>query len=186
MPRGLPHVALTRLTALSLLPPLLEAAGLDSHELILARDAHWRPHAVNAPELDFNLSHSDAHAVCALLLGGGRVGIDVEEPLAPDRAPRLMQRYSTDGERTLFDVADPRPWEGFVRLWTLREAMAKQDGRGQPLNFDASAVHPNVCAYCGHLPDTGAALALCIPNAISLTDLRTLSCSLPIAWDNTL
>ncbi len=186
LPRGLPHVAVTRLTALSLLSLLLEKAGVDSRELILARDAHGRPYAKNVPELDFNLSHSDTHAVCALLIGGGRVGVDVEEPLSPDRAARLWQRYATDGERTRFDSAKPQPWEGFVRLWTLREAIAKQDGRGQPLNFDASAVPPGVCAHSGHLPDTGAALALCVPDSISLTDLRTLPCSLPITWDNTL
>jgi phosphopantetheinyl transferase len=183
MPRGLPHVALTRLTALSLLPPLLEAAGLDSRELILARDAHGRPHAVNAPELDFNLSHSDAHAVCALLIGGGRVGVDVEVPLSPDRAARLWHRYATDGERARFTSADSQPQECFLRLWTLREALAKQDGRGQPLNFDASAVPQGVCLHSGHLTDTGAALALCVPEGVSLCDIRFLPHSLPIVWD---
>jgi len=183
--RGAPRGALVRLTALSLLPPLLEAAGVDCRDLLLARDEHGRPYAANAPELDFNLSHSDAHVACALLIGGGRVGVDVEEPLSPDRAARLWQRYATDGERARFDVADPPPWEGFVRVWTLREAIAKQDGRGQPLSFDAAAIPQGVCVHGGHLPDTGAALALCVPDGISPSDLRCFSHSSPIVWDVT-
>lgn len=181
--RGAPQVAHARLTALSLLPTLLNLAGIDSRSLLLSRDAHGRPHAVNAPELDFNLSHSDAHAVCALLLGGGRVGVDVEVPLSPDRAARLWHRYATDGERARFTSADSQPQECFLRLWTLREALAKQDGRGQPLNFDASAVPQGVCLHSGHLTDTGAALALCVPEGVSLCDIRFLPHSLPIVWD---
>lgn len=182
MSRGLPRVALTRLTALSLLPPLLEAAGVEYHRLILSRDEHGRPCAANAPELDFNLSHSASHAACALLIGGGRVGVDIEEPLAPERAQKLLSRYATDRERSLFDLPDPQPWEGFVRVWTLREALAKQDGRGQPLTFDATAVPQGVRVHIGYLPDTGAALALCTPDGVSLADVCYTPGTLPVRW----
>ena len=180
--RGTAHAALARLTALSLLPRLLEAAGRDSRDCLLARDRNGRPYVSNAPDLDFNLSHSDIHATCALLIGGGRVGVDVEESLSPDRAARLMSRYATDGERALFDVVDPEPWEGFVRLWTWREALAKQDGRGQPLNFHATDVPSGVCLCSGHLSDTGAAIALCAPGGIELTNIRYATNSPSVIW----
>lgn len=180
--RGMPRVALARLTAISLLPTLLGSAGIDSRELLLSRDANGRPYVPNAPDLDFNLSHSDSHAVCAVMPGGGRVGVDVEEPIPPDRAAKLMQRYAKDGELARFERAT-QPWEGFLRLWTLREAIAKQDGRGQPLNFDVSSVPTGLHVCCGHLPDTGAAVALCLPDGISHTAIYSRSDSLPIVWD---
>ena len=181
--RGTPQVAIARLTALSLLPALLDLSGVNCRDTVLSRDAQGRPFAKGSPGLDFNLSHSDAHAVCALLIGGGTVGVDVEEPLSPDRAARLMQRYAADEEHARFDIADPQPWEGFARLWTLREALAKQDGRGQPLNFDATAVPPYLCLHGGHLPDTGAALALCVPEGVDLNGIHYHPRSLPIVWD---
>ena len=74
-----------RLFALSLLPPLLSAAGVTSAGCSLRRDANGRPFLLSrdgaALNADFSLSHSAAHVACFLWAGGGRVGVDVEEPV---------------------------------------------------------------------------------------------------------
>ena len=85
-----------RLFALSLLPPLLSAAGVTSAGCSLRRDANGRPFLLSrdgaALNADFSLSHSAAHVACFLWAGGGRVGVDVEEPVPEERARRLAAR----------------------------------------------------------------------------------------------
>ena len=102
----LPSVTAQRLGALSLLPSLLAEAGIVPEDLILRRDSHGRPYCkaadgslpfcglVGAPApFDFNLSHTDTHVAAALLVGDGRVGVDMEEPIPPPRALPLIRRF---------------------------------------------------------------------------------------------
>ena len=107
---------------------------------------------------------------------------EITMPQGENEVTVFMQRYATDRERSLFDLPDPQPWEGFVRLWTLREALAKQDGRGQPLTFDAADVPRGVRIHSGYLPDTGAAIALCTPDGVSRSDIRLAHSSMPVCW----
>lgn len=158
-----------RLTALSLLPPLLRAAGYPTEDFTLRRDEHGRPYlapripALSAP--DMSLSHSAAHAVCALWCGGRRVGVDVEEPIPPDRAARLSARFCTVDEKALLRI-DPQGLSAdFTRIWTCKEALAKHTGTGQPLLFDAAQVPPGLRLLSATLPDTGAVLSVCLPTA---------------------
>lgn len=156
-----------RLTALSLLPPLLRAAGYRTEDFTLCRDRHGRPYlaprvpALSAP--DMNLSHSAAHAVCALWCGGGRVGVDVEEPIPPERAARLSARFCTVGEKALSDNDLQGLSTDFTRIWTCKEALAKQAGTGQPLLFDAAQVPSRLRLLSATLSDTGALLSVCLP-----------------------
>ncbi len=57
------------------------------------------------------------------------------------------------------------PIPDFLTLWTVREAMAKQDGRGGPLHFDAAAPAEDILLLSTRLADTGASLTLCLPAA---------------------
>lgn len=158
-----------RLAALALLPPLLRNAGYAPEDFSLCRDAAGRPFlrphdpALVAPDL--NLSHSAARAVCALWCGGGRVGVDVEEPIPADRAARLAARFCSPGERRIVAAAgDPAALSAaFTRIWTRKEALCKQDGGGQPLRFDSELPPPGVRLFSCTLPDTGAALSICVP-----------------------
>ncbi len=166
---GRPHVptrvSAARLGALSLLPRLIELAGGSPAGLMLCRDRHGRPYAVNGDGVrpfDFNLSHSDAHVACALLVGGGRVGLDVEEPIPPERAKPLVQRYATLGERALINNDPLGPSGGFTRLWTMREAIGKYIGGGEPLRYDAAHPPDGVCLRSARLPDTGGYLTVCL------------------------
>ena len=168
----LPRVTAERLGALSLLSSLLETAGVETSSLILRRDENGRPyctHEDGSPVgLDFNLSHSAAHVACALLMGNGRVGLDVEEPVSPRRALPLLRRYCTAGELTMLAHSpeeDVQTAVFFTSVWTGREALAKQAGIGMPLQFDCSAVPSNLLLLQGILPDTQASIAVCAPSS---------------------
>ena len=154
-----------RLFALSLLPPLLSAAGVTSAGCSLRRDANGRPFLLSrdgaALNADFSLSHSAAHVACFLWAGGGRVGVDVEEPVPEERARRLAARFLSEQERALLPEGGVSA--GFTRIWTRREALCKQDGGGQPLRFDSAAPPPDVQIASFRLPDTGAFLSVCLP-----------------------
>ena len=186
---AIPRVVVERLGALSLLPSLLEAADLDSGDFILRRDKHGRPYCIASDGFpvgfDFNLSHSAAHIAGALLIGGGKVGVDVEESISPKRALPLIRRYCTEGELALLDGL-PHDEElaarFFTSTWVEREAIAKQEGGGMPLRFDTANLPDGVTLWSGHLTDTETAVALCAPlkNAPALP--RLLSDSLPVSF----
>ena len=186
---AIPRVVVERLGALSLLPSLLEAADLDSGDFILRRDKHGRPYCIASDGFpvgfDFNLSHSAAHIAGALLVGDGKVGVDVEEFIPPKRALPLIRRFCTEGELALLDSL-PNDEElaarFFTSTWVEREAIAKQEGGGMPLRFDTADLPDGVTLWSGHLPDTETAVALCAPlkNAPALP--RLLSDSLPVSF----
>ncbi len=182
----LPRVTAERLGALSLLPPLLETAGVDTADLILRRNENGRPYCAREDGspvgFDFNLSHSAAHVACALLIGNCRVGLDVEEPIPPKRALSLLKRYGTKWELTLLGTppAEDSPTAiFFTSLWTSREALAKQAGTGMPLQFDCSAVPAELQLLQGTLPDTEASIALCAPVGVNICLAKD---SLPIRF----
>ena len=171
----LPHVTAERLGALSLLPSLLETVGVDASSLILRRNENGRPYCTRKDGspvgFDFNLSHSAAHVACALLMGDGQVGLDVEEPVPQNRALSLLKRYGTEGELSQFDIPpaeDSNTAAFFTALWTAREALSKQAGTGMPFKFDCSAVPPGLQLLQGTLPDTGASIAICAPVGVIL------------------
>jgi hypothetical protein len=88
--------------------------------------------AAGAP--GFSLSHCGDHV--ALAVAPARIGVDVEGPRPPSEA--LVARMMTAGEAALLKVGDPRL---FTVLWTLKEALAKADGRGLSLG-DPVEVRP--------------------------------------------
>lgn len=183
---GLPRVMLARLFALSLLPSLLEYTGIPSEGLILKRDQHQRPYCTTGEKparFDFNLSHSDAHAACALWVGDGRIGIDVEEPLTVERALPLVRRYCTDGEKAILQsLSSTEQAAEFTRMWTVREAMGKQAGGGMPLSYDSTRIPPYLKMKTGTLSDTGACITLCYPMKDSSSDLIIHSDSDLLLW----
>ncbi len=185
---ALPRVTRERLGALSLLPSLLAAAGIPTAGLILRRDGHGRPYCEASDgslSFDFNLSHSVAHVAGALLVGGGKVGVDIEEPIPPERALPLIRRFCTEGELAMLDTLPPDDALAarfFTSAWVEREALAKQDGGGMPLRFDTAKLPDGVMLWSGHLPGAETEVALCAPlkNAPRLPHL--LPDSLPIVF----
>ncbi len=168
------RVVAERVGALSLLPTLLERMGVTTTDIALARDERGRPYLLdregNRP-VDFNLSHSNGHVACACVPAPHRVGLDVEEPVPPARAEGLIRRFCTDGELSLLDgrtlMANGAPRPDFTCLWTLREAIAKYEGTGQPLRFDAATPPAGTRLTVMQLSDTGAYLSLCFSGEIT-------------------
>ncbi len=191
------RVVAERLGALALLPSLLGETGCDSVPLVLTRDPHGRPHVIDRRDgsspVDFNLSHTGGYVACACVPVPHRIGIDIEEPLSLDRAEKLTMRYTTAGERAMMTGDLPFPGTrlfcecaafrpDFVCLWTVREAIAKYLGTGQPLRYDASAPPPGVRLLIGHLPDAGTRLAVCCSGALT-APIRIAPGSLPLTVD---
>jgi phosphopantetheinyl transferase len=181
------RIAAQRLGALSLLPPLLSAAGIQTEPLILHRDSFNRPYFTqdqnSAVLLDFNLSHSDNFIAAALLVGNGKVGIDIEDNIPPKRATPLIQRYCTPGEIQLLGDGIHNAElsaERFTSIWVMKEALSKQQGEGMPLRYDVTSPPENVKVWSGALIGFNAQIALCGPLHTSPHHPTILPTSLPV------
>ncbi len=186
---ALPRITAQRLGALSLLPSLLAEAKIPTDSLLLRRDESGRPFCVSKDGspvgFDFNLSHSAGHIACAVLVGNGRVGLDIEEPIPPPRALPLIRRFCTEGELTLLAELPPDDALAasfFTSTWVEREAIAKQEGGGMPLRFDTTRLPDGVMLWTGYLPTTDTMIALCAPMKNAPKHPRVLSDSLPVSF----
>lgn len=166
------RVKAQRLSALLTLTELLSQVFPDALDgLRLLRDEHGRPYAQaggSCPPFDFNLSHTEGMVACALLVGEGRVGVDTETLLPHDRAHKLSKRFYSERENThlsAFSTEDAYA-EEVTRLWTAKEALSKQDGRGEPLRFDGLSIPDGVTLQSfRYLPPKGSVIlvSLCAP-----------------------
>ncbi|MDJ0950851.1 MAG: 4'-phosphopantetheinyl transferase superfamily protein [Alphaproteobacteria bacterium] len=109
--------------------------------------------AQNPRRADFSLAHTEACVVCAIA-EGARVGVDVE---AIARLPDLRAVARTFlAPREYEAVAAMTPQEAetaMIRLWTLKEALAKGVGAGMALafetiRFDVARLSPGVEIEC--------------------------------------
>ena len=84
-----------------------------------------KPYFVGS-DLHFSVSHTHSRVFC--VLHTGPVGIDAE---ATDRAIdlRLAEKILSPNERLRFDRS-PDKRAALLKLWVLKEAYAKQTGRG--------------------------------------------------------
>jgi 4'-phosphopantetheinyl transferase len=99
------------------------------------RDASGRPRLLDCPA-DFSISHSGGLVLCALTMAG-RLGVDVE------RRARMknLELRAAFGDGEWADIlASTDPSLTALRLWTIKEAALKADGRGlsiEPSKIDA-------------------------------------------------
>lgn len=120
----------------------------------IARGEKGKPCFPHHPSHRFNLSHSDRFVLCALS-DEGEVGVDIEE--VRPRREGLPRYVMNDGEFAAFDGS----WEDFARIWTLKEACAKQQGSSI---FPPRAIPtPPPCAHRSYVGD-GWRAALCAPH----------------------
>lgn len=111
-----------------LLRKLLEYAG-ESPDVELAREPNGRPYIIGRKDLDFNISHSEKLAVCALSVGDGRVGVDTEPMISSvplERQQRFADKYFSVNEKKLLETTPGT----FSRIWTAKEAYLKREGKG--------------------------------------------------------
>lgn len=89
----------------------------------IARTATGKPYFVDAP-WHFSISHTKNHAFCAL--SRENLGLDAEE-IGRKVRESFMTGFLSEGERQRLGE-DPE--DAALRLWVLKEALAKQTGRG--------------------------------------------------------
>ena len=91
----------------------------------IARREGGKPYFPGREGLHFNLSHSGELALCAL--DSAPVGVDIQ--IVRTWRPGLPARVCSAEELAWLED-QPRLWPAFTRLWTLKEARAKESGRG--------------------------------------------------------
>ena len=133
---------------------------------------HEKPLLLDAPDLYFNISHSEGWAVCALC--EAEVGVDLQRNR--NIRPSIARRFA-DSERAFLEALpeSERPF-ALCRLWSLKEAWCKCTGAGLsvPLNTAAftldplSIDRPGFQVLCPPAPDPEWALALCARTEESL------------------
>lgn len=140
----------------SLSRPLLAAAvrQLWDREPLpeLERSPRGKPEFAVWPGHWLSLSHSEGYALCALS-DEGPVGVDIEV-VRPHRAG-LPQYAMTPRELEEFDGS----WEGFTRVWTLKEAWCKREDA--PLFPPRDVVTPPPCPWKGYAGEDWQAAVCC-------------------------
>ncbi len=109
-------------------------------------DAHGKPSAWledAAVPVSFNLSHTEGMVGLAATRGAGwSVGFDLE-PLARKVELGVADRFfAPDEVAWLGSLAEEARAEGFLRLWTLKEAFIKATGKGLTQDLAAFSFDP--------------------------------------------
>lgn len=86
---------------------------------------YGKPFLQGAEGIHFSMSHCRQAVVCAV--AGFPLGVDVES-LRPYN--ERLARYTMNDEELSRIESSPLPEVEFVRLWTMKEAVAKLSGRG--------------------------------------------------------
>jgi len=103
---------------------------------------YGKPSLINAPAVEFNLSHSNSLALIAI--HPSPVGVDIEHLRANFDVVALAERYFAPAETELVRADAER----FFEFWTRKEAFIKAIGMGVsfPLQgFDTC--HPRISIY---------------------------------------
>jgi 4'-phosphopantetheinyl transferase len=112
----------------SILAGYLEA---EPERITFAYGARGKPRLAGVDEwLEFNLSHTEDLALCAITRGKA-VGIDIERLRPMDDAGQIMSRFFTSREQAeFFNHPQQEQPAAFFRAWTRKEALLKATGDG--------------------------------------------------------
>lgn len=131
---------------------LSRRTGRPGAELRLAENRFgkpcWADGRSDGGGLRFNVSHAGRWV--AVLLGGGEVGVDVEQ-IKPLQPPFPVDCLHPAEARWWRRLPEPERLAAFYELWTLKESYVKAKGMGLSLPLHSFAVQP--------LEGGGAALA---------------------------
>lgn len=121
------HVALRKILARATDQPpqriQIEAEPFNKPQLV-----DTRPHA---QRIDFSLSHSSHVALVGVVVGGGRIGVDVEVGPPPKDWLDIARRWFAEQEiAELAHLTASQKGDAFLRFWTRKEAYLKATGQG--------------------------------------------------------
>ncbi len=155
-----------------LLRHLLGAEEFDRLAPTIAHDKNGRPYLPGG-ELDFNISHSDDWAVCALERDviDPRVGIDLQATPTGRNTDKIARRFFTNNEYEYYIAHHDRVL-AFLRVWTRKEALVKWKGESlgaairkldgiraaanEPITFDEYLIGDNYMLTLCHRRNTRA------------------------------
>lgn len=110
----------------------------DPARLKFSRGEYGKPY-LTAGGLEFNLSHSGDRVAISVARSG--VGVDLEEVKVQPIDVGLVSECFTESEQHWLERCTDDPYRGFFRLWTLKEAVLKADGRGLGAGCHQAALH---------------------------------------------
>ena len=109
----------------------------DPRNLVIETGDHGKPRLGGQGDLRFNVAHSGATWLCAVVRGR-EVGVDLEEVREDPGHPAMAERYfSANESRTLAALPAKERTSAFFRCWTRKEAFLKAKGFGLALPLDA-------------------------------------------------
>ncbi len=142
------HDRLRQLAARLFLRDILsECLGHPPADIRFGVGEHGKPFVEGRP-LEFNLSHSGE--VIAIAVAPDPVGIDVEPWDRKVAGSEIAGRWFDPDEQAWIESHDStRRQEAFFRLWTIKEAAIKADGRGMAIplsrvNVDLKTIEDDV------------------------------------------
>ncbi len=111
-----------------LLDNLLVKNKIDRSGLIISRNGDGRPAVINRQDIDFSISHSEGAACCALLIGGGSIGCDIQRvrEYSERKMSRLAEIFMNSADYMEFLRTENEAL--FYTVWTRREAYIKANG----------------------------------------------------------
>lgn len=122
---------------------LSSCSGIPAAELQFSADGEGKPWVTEADGWDFNLSHAGDYA--AVIVGRGRVGIDLEQHREVREMASIVDRYFHPDEAAAWRQADgPRRTEAFFLFWSAREAAMKCAGLGLARGIPVTRVDPRL------------------------------------------
>jgi 4'-phosphopantetheinyl transferase len=102
---------------------------------------HGKPWLPDAPELSFNLAHTDGLALLATTARAAALGIDVESLDAGFGGEEIARQFFSSGEVATLLALEPEERDAaFRRCWTRKEAYIKAVGDGLYMPLDDFAV----------------------------------------------
>lgn len=108
---------------------LADSAGMDPGRLEIRREEGGKPFGEwEGRRIHLSVSHSPEKVICALS-GESDIGLDIEHA-GRETGEGLRDRMLHPGEREFL-----KPMET-IRIWTLKEALLKLDGRGLGTNMN--------------------------------------------------
>ncbi|MDX1637590.1 MAG: 4'-phosphopantetheinyl transferase superfamily protein [Balneolaceae bacterium] len=122
------------LSSRKLLGETIAAIGLDDDSFRLKKDSYGKPYGVSENRtFHVSIAHSRTCVVCGIS-GSHDIGIDIE-PLARQVSERVRERIRHPQEHETLQT------EPLIRLWTLKEALVKLEGRGLRTNLNRIRLH---------------------------------------------
>lgn len=98
--------------------------GIDEKPLF-SYTANGKPTLTDYPEIHFNISHCDEAVLC--VIDNHPIGVDIESVRPYDEE---LVTYTMNPEEQEQIKSSEHPGIEFTRLWTRKEAVLKQSGKG--------------------------------------------------------